>query len=95
MDFRPVMRGAPKLMEAAIFRAAPMGLRERMLAIPLAQRLTYDDTQNILFINFERLKVRTPEDVDEIAAASRLRCTLGKRVYAIVNYDTRDRARRC
>jgi propionate CoA-transferase len=88
MDFRPVMRGAPKLMEAAIFRAAPMGLRERMLAIPLAQRLTYDDTQNILFINFERLKVRTPEDVDEIAAAvEAVLAPLGKRVYAIVNYD--------
>ena len=54
MDFRPVMRGAPKLMEAAIFGAKPMGLRERMLAIPLAQRLTYDAAQNILFINFER-----------------------------------------
>jgi len=88
MEFRPVMRGVPKLMEAAIFGAAPMGLRERMLAIPLAQRLTYDATQNILFINFERLKVRTPKDVDEIAAAvETVLAPLGKRVYAIVNYD--------
>jgi len=88
MDFRPVMRGAPRLMEAVIFGAAPMGLRERMLAIPFAQRLTYDAAQNILFINFERLKVRTPKDVDEIAAAvEAVVAPLGKRVYAIVNYD--------
>jgi propionate CoA-transferase len=88
MDFRPVMRGTPKRMDAAIFRAAPMGLRERLLAIPLSHRLTYDATQNMLFINFERLKVRTPHDVDEIAAAvEAVLAPLGKRVYAIVNYD--------
>jgi propionate CoA-transferase len=91
MDFRPVMRAAPKLMDAAIFRVAPMGLRERMLAIPLARRLTYDAAQNMLFINFERLKVRTPQDVDEIAAAvEAVVAPLGKRVYAIVNYDNFD-----
>jgi hypothetical protein len=56
-------------MDAAIFRAAPMGLRERMLAIPFAQRLTYDAVQDVLFINFERLNVRTPEDVDAIGVA--------------------------
>ena len=88
MGFRPVIRGEPRLMDAAIFRPGPMGLRERMLAIPLAQRLTYDAAQDILFINFERLKVRTPEDVDAIAAAvEAVVAPLGKRVYAIVNYD--------
>ena len=77
------------LMDAAIFRDGPMGLRERMLAIPLARRLTYAADQNIFFINFERLD-------DPLAAGHRRRPRArssassrrsGKKVYAIVNYD--------
>ena len=89
MDFRPVIRGAPRLMDAAIFRDEPMGLRERMLAIPLARRFTYAADQNIFFINFERLAIRS-------RAGHRRRCAprssgklrrSGRKVYAIVNYD--------
>jgi len=88
MDFEPVIRGTPPLMEAAIFAEAPMGLRERMLQVPLASRFAYDDQQNILFINFERLRVRTQADVDAIEREvdAHLR-PIGHRVYAIVNYD--------
>ncbi len=88
MDFAPVIRGTPQLMEAAIFDESPMGLRERMLEVPLASRFAYDDQQNILFINFERLKVRTRGDVDAIEREvdAHLR-PIGHRVYAIVNYD--------
>ncbi len=89
MDFRPVIRGTPALMDAAIFRDEPMGLRERMLAVPLSARFAYDDQQNILFINFERLKVATQADVDAIEreVEAHLR-PIGHRVYAIVNYDS-------
>jgi propionate CoA-transferase len=91
MDFRPVIRNAPALMDAAIFRDQPMGLRERMLAIPLDQRLTYNAEQNILYINFERLKVRTADDVDAVGSAvEKLLVPLGRRVYAVVNYDNFD-----
>ncbi|MGE5336526.1 MAG: acyl CoA:acetate/3-ketoacid CoA transferase [Gemmatimonadota bacterium] len=88
MDFRPVIPGEPALMEAAIFRSEPMGLRERMLAVPLSARFAYDDQQNILFINFERLRVATQADVDAIEreVEAHLR-PIGHRVYAIVNYD--------
>ncbi len=88
MDFEPVLRGAPRLMDPVVFGDGPMGLRERMLQIPLASRLAYDDQQNILFINFERLKVASQADVDslrrEVEAHVR---PIGHRVYAIVNYD--------
>jgi propionate CoA-transferase len=91
MDFRPVIRGTPKTMDAAIFGAGPMGLRERMLAIPLERRLTYEPEQNVLFINFERLRIRTPADIDEVRdAVERILAPLGRRVYAIVNYDNFD-----
>ncbi len=88
MDFRPVIRGTPRPMDAAIFRDEPMGLRERMLAIPMERRFSYDAELDTLFINFERLRVRTPEDVEAIRAEVERRVApLGKRVYAIVNYE--------
>jgi propionate CoA-transferase len=91
MDFRPVIHDTPALMDAAIFRDAPMGLRERMLAIPLEKRLVYAADQNILFINFERLKIRTPEDVEKTRAAIvKVLEPLGRRTYAVVNYDNFD-----
>lgn len=88
MDFRPIVRGTPRTMDAAIFNEEPMGLRERMLAIPLASRFAYDVQQNILFINFERLRVATQADVDAIEREVDAHLKpIGHRVYAIVNYD--------
>jgi propionate CoA-transferase len=88
MDFAPIIRGAPKLMDAAIFDDGPMDLRTRMLEVPLADRFSYDDQQNILFINFERLHVRTGADVVAIKAEVDARlAAIGKKVWAIVNYD--------
>jgi propionate CoA-transferase len=88
MDFAPVMHAPPVLMDAAIFRPEPMGLRERLLAIPLARRFTYAAEQNIFFINFERLDIRTMRDVEAIGAeVERQLASVGRKVYAIVNYD--------
>ncbi len=88
MDFRPVIRGTPRLMDEAVFRDGPMGLRDRMLAIPLAQRLTYAPEQNLFFINFERLAIRAPRDIEDVRVEiERTLAPIGKRIYAIVNYD--------
>jgi propionate CoA-transferase len=88
MDFEPLIRGTPKTMEAAIFADGPMGLRERMLEVPLSARFAFDDQQNIMFINFERLRVRTQADVDAIEREVDAHLApIGHRVYAIVNYD--------
>jgi len=88
MEFAPLIRGTPKLMDAAIFADGPMGLRERMLEIPLSSRFAYDDQQNIIFINFERLRVRTQADIDAIEREVDAHLKpIGHRVYAIVNYD--------
>ncbi|MFO1398139.1 MAG: acyl CoA:acetate/3-ketoacid CoA transferase [Burkholderiales bacterium] len=88
MGFRPVMRADPKLMDAAIFSPEPMRLRERMLTVPIDKRLTYAADQNIFFINFERLTIRSVDDIAAVRAAidARLR-DLGRKTYAIVNYD--------
>ena len=88
MDFRPVMNGAPKLMDAAIFREGKMGLRERLLAIPLARRFAFAPEQDIFFINFERLAIRTPQDIADVRAEVLKNLKpIGHKVYAIVNYD--------
>jgi propionate CoA-transferase len=88
MDFEPLIPVPPKQMDPRIFADGPMGLRDALLEIPLDRRLTYDADHNALFINFERLKVRTPQDVESIRrhVANKLD-RIGRKVYAIVNYD--------
>ncbi|MCB0169589.1 MAG: acyl CoA:acetate/3-ketoacid CoA transferase [Anaerolineae bacterium] len=88
MGFRPIINAEPHLMEARIFRPEPMGLKDDLLAIPLAHRLTYDPDENILFANFEGMSVNSKEDVEAIKAA--LEDTLepiGKKVHVVTNYD--------
>jgi propionate CoA-transferase len=88
MDFLPRIDEPPTLMDARIFRDAPMGLREELLSIPLDRRFTYDREHNLFFINFERLTIRSQKDVDDIREqAERKLKPLGRKVYAIVNYD--------
>jgi len=88
MDFAPTIAEPLRLMDRRVFRPEAMGLRDQFLTIPLEQRFSYDAQQNIIFINFEGLSVRSAEDVEQIKAivAGRLR-PLGRKVYAIVNYD--------
>jgi len=88
MEFAPVIKAPPVLMDAAIFRTEPMGLRERMLRLPLPERFAYDAQQNTLFINFEGHTVKSQADVEAIRAqVTQLVEPLGRRVQAIVNYD--------
>ncbi len=88
MDFKPIVRGTPARMDAAIFAAGPMGLRQRMLALPLAQRCSYDAEANILFLNFERLPVKTPADVAAVRGEIERRlAAIGHKVWAIVSYE--------
>jgi hypothetical protein len=59
-----------------------------MLSIPLDQCLTYDPQQNLFFVNFERFSVRSHGEIRAIVRAVENKLApLGRRVYAIVNYD--------
>ena len=88
MDFTPIIRGEPGLMDARIFRAEPMGLRDDLLSIPLDQRLTYDPQQNLFFVNFERFTVHSRAEIRAIVRAVEAKLEpVGHRVHAIVNYD--------
>jgi len=88
MDFKPIIPRDPSLMDERIFREGPMELRERLLSIPLDQRFTYDEQQNLFFVNLERFALRSKADIDAIARTVESKLGgLDKRVYAIVNYD--------
>jgi propionate CoA-transferase len=89
MDFLPLISPQLKVMDAALFAADAMGLRERMLATPLAQRLELDREHRLLFINFEGLSIESQNQVDAIEAlVSQLLEPLGERVAVVANYDS-------
>jgi propionate CoA-transferase len=88
MDFKPAIPRDPLAMDPRIFREGAMDLREHMLAIPLDRRFTLDEQQNLFFVNLERYPLRSRADIEAIAKAVETRLGgLGRRVYAIVNYD--------
>ena len=88
MEFKPIIPRDPILMDERIFREGPMELRERLLSIPLDQRFTYNEQQDLFFVNLERYALRSKADIDAIARTVESKLGgLDKRVYAIVNYD--------
>ncbi len=88
MDFQPVIKGKPGMMDARIFHSKPMGLMEDLITLTLEERLTYDPKENLFFVNFEGYAIKTPQDVHNVkAAVERIVSPLGKKVYTIVNYD--------
>ena len=88
MKFRPLISPHLRLMDACIFNDGPMELRGILLERPLEQRLSYDPAKNLFFLNFEGLTVRSHADIERIRAAVAGKVEpLGKKVFAIVNYD--------
>jgi propionate CoA-transferase len=88
MDFAPVMRAPPKLMDARIFALGPMGLREDLLHLPLHRRFSYDGVLGVFFANFEGHTVRDSADVARIReAVERCLAPLPHKVPAIIDYD--------
>jgi propionate CoA-transferase len=88
MAFRPLIDGQPALMDARIFRDEPMGIRPELLDKPLAERFSYDPTQNLFFLDFSGLAVRSADDIRRVeAAVDAALDPIGHKVKAIVNYD--------
>jgi len=88
MDFKPIMRKPPKLMDSRIFRTPPMGIRDDILAMPLDERFTYQAADNVFFINLENYYVKSSEEVRKIKELVwGILEPLGRKVHAIANYD--------
>jgi len=88
MAFRPVMDAEPVLMDERIFADGPMNLRPDLLELPLEARLHYEAANNLFFVNFEGLAVRSDADIERIRQQVEKQLTpVGHKVYAVVNYD--------
>ncbi len=88
MDFEPIIKAQPRLMDNRIFRSVPMDLKADLLSLTLEERLTYDPAENLFFVNFEGYAIQSSQDVQAVKeAVERIVAPLGKKVYTIVNYD--------
>ena len=88
MDFRPVIKNGPKLMDPRIFQEEPMDLKRDLLTLPIEERLTYHPEENLFFVNFENLYIKTSEEIRRIQElVEAILAPLGKKVFTIVNYD--------
>lgn len=88
MAFRPMIDGELAIMDARIFADGPMGIRPEMLEVPLPERLSYDAAQNLFFLDFSGLNVRSTDDIRRVeAAVDAALDPIGHKVNAIVNYD--------
>ncbi len=88
MDFHPAISPELRLMDASLFADAPMNLRRRMLTLPLAQRIDFDERGQMLFVNFEGLSITSSQDIADIESEVTSKVLpMDKRVDVIVNYD--------
>ena len=89
MDFAPIVGNVVE-MDDRIFRPERMGLEKDFLGFrDLPSRISYDQERNILFLNFEGLRVRNEHDVAAVQEAVESRCKrIGRFVDVVVNYDS-------
>jgi propionate CoA-transferase len=88
MDFKPIMHNPPGLMDARIFSEEPMNIRPELLERPLDERLSYDASRDLFFVDFSGLSVRGENDIAHILDAVEMKLApVGHKVNAIVNYD--------
>ncbi len=93
MDFVPVISPDLKLMDSLLFATGRMGLRDRLLATPLAQRFELDREQRVLYINCEGLAIDSLRDIVDVeqmieGLLAPVVQSPAQRVAVVVNYDS-------
>jgi len=87
MEFKPVMKTPPKLMDARIFRTGPWPQRD-MLEIPFEDRLTYVPSRKHFLSSISRISSEVERAHPRIQNhVEKTLKPLGKKVLTIVNYD--------
>ncbi|MGQ7848135.1 acyl CoA:acetate/3-ketoacid CoA transferase [Granulosicoccus sp. 3-233] len=87
MGFTPHI-GDITQMDPRIFIDAPMGLRDELLTLGMAQRIQFDVDRDILFINLAKMNIRNVADMEEIKTrVENVLAPLGRKVDVVVNYD--------
>ncbi len=93
MDFKPAISTQLRLMDGALFVDQRMGLRERLLATPLAERFELDREHRLLFINCEGLAIDSLSDIVQVERMVEellkpVVSSPAERVAVVVNYDS-------
>jgi propionate CoA-transferase len=87
MGFRPRVDEIA-LMDERIFKPDAMGLQTDLLHLDLTDRIALDAENHRLFVNFEKMRVRSQVDINMIRQQVEDVCKqLNERVDVIVNYD--------
>jgi propionate CoA-transferase len=88
MEFDPIIKGIPRLMDSRLFGLEPVGLREDLLTLKLEDRFTYDPSENLFFVNLEGFSVSDHHTIAKIQnAVEKILGSVGRKVFTIVNYD--------
>ena len=88
MEFEPIIRKPPKLMDQRLFLLPPMGIKDDLLTIPMEDRFVYRAEDNVFFINLENYYMKTNEEVQKMRAiVGSILEPIGKKVHTIANYD--------
>lgn len=87
MAFQPIIDEVG-VMDPRIFRAQPMDLKKELLHLDLPERIALEPATGRLFINFEKMRIRSLEDIDQVRQRVEQICgPLTQKVDVIVNYD--------
>ena len=88
MEFRPVIRRDPVIMDRRIFLPEPMGLRDDLLRMPLEQRFTYHP-EKISSSSISRdMLFGVTQDIERIRRiVESMLSSVRRKVHVIVNYD--------
>jgi propionate CoA-transferase len=87
MPFRPAVGPQLRTMDAAIFAPGRMGLAEGPV-LSLHERVTYRPDVDLLYLNFEGLRLDTEADAEALAVQLEAELkSYGRRLAAVVNYD--------
>jgi propionate CoA-transferase len=87
MGFDPIIND-PVIMDPRIFAEDPMRLDVDLLYLDIDDRIAMDPEGGYLFVNFEKLRLRTERDVARIRSRIETICAArSEKVDVIVNYD--------
>ncbi|MDP5220912.1 CoA-transferase [Ruegeria sp. 2205SS24-7] len=87
MDKAPLIE-EPREMDPRIFGEGEMDLRTDLLHLDLPDRIALDEGAGRLFLNFEKMRIRSKDEVDRVGQLVAKTCSgAPSRVDVVVNYD--------
>lgn len=88
LPFMPIINDVHP-MKLGLFQEERLGLLDMMSDFGLEERITYNPENNMLFLDFSGMRLKTIADIEKIkVAVENVLRPIGKRVRAIVNYDS-------